>query len=61
MEVASAIPEVEEATGGKKKSGRNKITQKGKNLEEAGAPEPKAKVTWMSEAQLEENRIAPEL
>lgn len=60
-EVASAIPEVEEATAGKKILSRNKITQKGKSPEQAGAPQPKAKVARMSEAQVEEDKIAPEL
>lgn len=59
-EVASATPEVEKATAGKKKLGRSKITQKRKSPEEAGAPEPKAKVARMSEAQVEEDEIAPE-
>ena len=56
--VASPIPEVKEA--GKKKLGCNKITQKRKYPEEAGALEPKAKVTRMSEALVEKDEIMPE-
>lgn len=51
-EVASAIPEVLEATAGKKKLRQSKIIQR-KRPEEAGTPEPKARVARMSKAQLE--------
>jgi hypothetical protein len=46
--VASAMSEVEEATAGKKKYNRNKITQKRKSPAETDAPEPKTKVARTS-------------
>ena len=55
-----AAKEAEEVTADKRKLGRNKIIQKGKRPEEADVPEPKAKVARMSEAQVEEDKIAPE-
>jgi hypothetical protein len=48
-------PEVDASESGKRKRG-----QKRKSPEEAGTPEPKAKFTRMSEAQVEEDEIAPE-
>lgn len=59
-EVASARLVVEEATAGKKKLDRNKITQKRKSPEAAGILEPEAKVSRMSEAQVKEDEIVPE-
>ena len=59
-EVASVTAKVEEATAGKKKLGRNKRTQKRKSPEEAGPPEPMAKVARISEAQVEEYKTASE-
>ena len=44
-----------------KAKGKRKRGRKRKSLEEAGAPEPKAKVARMSEVQVEEDEIAPEL
>lgn len=41
-------------------AGKGKLGRKRKSPEEAGAPEPKAKVARMSEAQVEEDEIAPE-
>ncbi|KAL2056301.1 hypothetical protein ABVK25_003324 [Lepraria finkii] len=43
------------------KARKRKRGRKRKSLEEAGAPEPKAKVARMSEVQVEEDEIAPEL
>lgn len=43
------------ATTGKRKRGRKR-----KSPQDTGAPEPKAKVARMSEAQVEEDEIAPE-
>ena len=60
-EVASATLEVQEATTGKKKLDQKGISRKGKSPEGAGAPEPKAKVMRLTEAQVEEDRITPEL
>ena len=51
-EAKKAAKEVEEATAGKKKLRRSRVTQR-KSPEEAGAPEPNAKGARMSEAQVE--------
>ena len=50
-----------EAKEQNKAKGKRKRGRKRKSPEEAGGPEPKAKVTRMSEAQVEEDEIAPEL
>ena len=43
-----------------KAKGKRKRGRKRQSPEEAGAPEPKAKVARMSEAQVEVDEIAPE-
>jgi len=54
--VVIASPEAEKTTAAKVKRGRKR-----KNPEEADAPEPKAKVARIGEAQVEGDEIAPEL
>jgi hypothetical protein len=49
-----------EAKERNKAKGIRKRGRKRKSPEEAGGPEPKAKVARMSEAQVEEDEIAPE-
>ena len=49
-----------EAKEQNKAKGKRKRGRKRKSPEEAGAPEPKAKVARMSEAQVEEDEIVPE-
>jgi hypothetical protein len=53
--VASATTEGVEASAGKGRRGRKRNSS-----EEAGTPEPKAKITRISETQVEEYEIAPE-
>lgn len=49
-----------EAKEQNKAKGKRKRSQKRKRPEEAGALEPKAKVTRISEAEVKEDEIAPE-
>ena len=58
--IEADAPEADAPEADASESGKGKRGQKRKSPEEAGTPEPKAKFTRMSEAQVEEDEIAPE-